>query len=195
VFSVRARAVLALGVVGVVGITGTFAYWTDDVTITGTTLTSGTLDLRVNNADSYATTTLGMTAMVPGSTSAEVLTVRNNGTAPLKYSVTGGLTGTNAVDYSTAAANGLLLTIVLNGAKSGTGSASTCTGGTALVTNQALTATTTTSILTRRPTAAIAPADTEILCFQIKLADGAPTTLQGKTATASFTATGTSDVS
>ena len=39
-----------------VGATGTFAYWTDDVTITGTTFTAGTLDLQVNDAEpSYAT--------------------------------------------------------------------------------------------------------------------------------------------
>ncbi len=40
-----------------VGATGTFAFWTDDVTITGTSFTAGTLDLKVNNSDSYATTT------------------------------------------------------------------------------------------------------------------------------------------
>lgn len=192
VSSVRVRALLSLGVALGIGSVGTFASWTDDVTVTGTTFTAGTLDLQVNNVDSYATTTLSMTAMVPGSTSAEVLTVKNNGTVPAKYTLTGGLTGTNAADFNTAAANGLLLTIRLGGSKSG----ATCTGGTALVTDQALTSTTTTTILARRPTTALtASGGTESLCFQVKLSDTAPSSLQGKSATATFTATGTSDIS
>lgn len=191
--SVRVRALLSLGVALGIGAVGTFAYWTDDVTVTGTTFTAGTLDLQVNNLDSYATTTLSMTGMVPGSTSAEVLTVKNNGTAPAKYTLTGGLSGTNAADFSTAGANGLLLTIRLGGTKSG----ATCTGGTAtLVTDLPLTATTSTSILAKRPTSALtALGGNEVLCFQVKLADTAPSSLQGKTAVATFTATGTSDIS
>jgi hypothetical protein len=133
-----------------------------------------------------------MTAMVPGTTSSEVLTVKNNGTVPAKYILTGGLTGTHAADYNTAAANGLLLTIRLGGTKSG----ATCTGGTALVSDQPLTTTTTTTILARRPTSALAASGgTESLCFQVKLSDTAPSSLQGKAATATFTATGTSDIS
>lgn len=190
--SVRVRALLSLGVALGIGSVGTFASWTDDVTLTGTTFTAGTLDLQVNNVDSFATTTLSMTAMVPGTTSAEVLTVKNNGTVPAKYTLTGGLTGTNAADYNTAAANGLLLTIRLGGSKSG----ATCTGGTALITDQALTSTSGTTILARRPTSALtASGGTESLCFQVKLSDTAPSSLQGKSASATFTATGTSDIS
>ena len=80
---------------------GTFAAWTDSATIGGGTFTSGTLDLQVNNGDSHVTTTLGMTAMVPGSTSTEVIVVKNAGTAPLKYSLQGGLTGADAAAYNT----------------------------------------------------------------------------------------------
>lgn len=192
VFSVRVRALLSLGVALGIGSVGTFASWTDDVTVSGTTFTAGTLDLQVNNVDSYATTTLTMTAMVPGSTSSEVLTVKNNGTVPAKYTLTGGLSGANAAEYNTAASNGLLLTIRLGGTKSG----ATCTGGTAVISDQPLTSTTTTTILTKRPTSALtASGGNEVLCFQVKLADTAPTTLQGKAATATFTATGTSDIS
>lgn len=192
----RLRALLGLGVALGLGAVGTFAYWTDDVAISGSTFTAGTLDLQVNNADSYATTTLGMGAMVPGSSSAEVLTVKNNGTAPLKYTMTGYLTGTHAADYNTAAANGLLLTISVGGTRTASGSNFTCTGGTVIVNAVPLTNTPGTAIITpRRPAAAMAQNATEALCFQVKLADGASTSLQGKTATATFTATGTSDVS
>ncbi len=190
----RVRAFLALGVALGLGAVGTFAYWTDDVVISGSTFTAGTLDLQVNNSDAYSTTTLGMAAMVPGNTSAEVLTVKNNGTAPLKYTLTGGLTGTdNALFNSTAA---LTLTIRAGGAKSGTGNTSTCTGGTQIY-SAALTNTTTTGIITtkRGPLTASGITQTEDLCFQVTFDASAPTSLKGKTATATFTATGTSDVS
>ncbi len=193
----RVRALLSLGVALGVGAVGTFAYWTDDVQITGSTFTAGTLDLQVNGVNAYATTTLGMSNMVPGVSSAEVLTIKNNGTAPLKYTMTGGLTGTNAGDYSTAGSNGLLLTISVGGTRSaGTGTNFVCSGGTVIVNAVPLTSTTTTAIITpRRPTAAMTQNATEALCFQVKLADNAPTSLQGATATATFTATGTSDIS
>ena len=46
--SARSRAALSLGVVLAVGATGTFAAWTDSANLTGTTFTSGTLDVRDN---------------------------------------------------------------------------------------------------------------------------------------------------
>jgi predicted ribosomally synthesized peptide with SipW-like signal peptide len=190
----RVRALLSLGLLGSALVVGTYAYWTDDVTISGTTFTTGTLDLQVNSSDSYSTTTLGMssTPMVPGNTSAEVLTVKNNGTVPLKYTLTGGLAGTDAAAFNTAAA--LKLTIVSGGTRSGSGNAATCTGGTTIYGPTALTNVTTTAIIgTRR--GPVAAAGTEALCFQITFDTAAPSTLQGKTATATFTATGTSDVS
>ena len=193
--SPRVRALLALaGLLGGALVTGTFAYWTDDVTITGTTFTSGTLDLQVGGADSYTTSTLGMssTPMVPGNTSAEVLAVQNNGDVPLKYTLTGGLGGTDAAAFSADGA--LSLTVVSGGTRSGSGNAATCTGGTVIYGPTALTDVTTTALIgTRR--GPIAPAGSESLCFQISFSASAASTLQGKTATATFTATGTSDVS
>jgi predicted ribosomally synthesized peptide with SipW-like signal peptide len=191
--SPRLRALLGLGVLLGVGATGTFAYWTDEVTIAGTSFTAGNIDLKVNNANSYATTTLSMSAMVPGNTSAEVLIVNNSGTAPLKYALAGGLTGTDAAAYNTAAA--LKLTIVSGGTRLGTANTSTCTGGTVIVNAVALTSTTTTAIFGSRPTIPLAAAGTESLCFQVGLDAAAPSSLQNKTATATFTFTGTSDVS
>ncbi|HWJ10128.1 MAG TPA: SipW-dependent-type signal peptide-containing protein, partial [Nocardioides sp.] len=125
--SVRVRALMCLGLLAAPATAGTFAFWTDDVQITGGTLTAATLDINVKGGDPQATTTLAMSAMVPGSSSAEVLPVNNVGTAPAKYSMTGGLTGTNATDFSTAATDGLLLTIRSGGTVSGSGSAATCT--------------------------------------------------------------------
>jgi predicted ribosomally synthesized peptide with SipW-like signal peptide len=187
----RIRALLCLGIALGLGAVGTFAFWTDDVVISATTFTAGTLDLQVNNADSYATTTLGMAAMVPGNTSAQILTIKNNGTAPLKYTLVGGLTGTDAAAYHAAGA--LKLTIT-TGTVVGTGNSATCTAGTSVYPETALTNVTTTAIIgTRR--GPLAAAGTEALCFQIRFDPAAPSSLQGKTATATFTATGSSDVS
>lgn len=189
-WSVRLRAALSLGVVLGLGGVGTLAAWTDNVAITGSTFTAGTLNLQVNNADAYATTTLGMSGMVPGNTSAEILTVRNAGNVPLKYTLTGGLTGADAAAYGSAAA--LSLTIRSGGTRSGSGNSATCTGGTSLY-SAPLTATTSTVVIgTGR---LLAAGGTEALCFQVTFAAGAPNGLQGDTATATFTATGTSDLS
>lgn len=192
--SVRVRALLCLGLLGGLAATTSSAYWTDDVGITGTTLTAGVLDLTVNDADPFtAATALSMSAMVPGSTSAQVLTVKNAGTAPLTYTLSGGLSGANAVQF--AAASALRLTVVLDGTKSGSGATSTCTGGTVIHGPTPLTTSGTTLILSRRPAAALAPAATESLCVQLTLDVAAPSTLQGLTTNVAFTATGSSDVS
>ena len=47
----RIRALLALGVVLGLGSVTTGAYWTDDATITGITISSGKLDLKVDGLD------------------------------------------------------------------------------------------------------------------------------------------------
>ncbi len=142
----RLRALLGWALRSASARSGTFAYWTDEVAISGTTFSSGTLDLRVNNVDTYPTTTLSMTNMVPGVSSAEVLTVKNQGTAPLKYTLTGGLAGADAVDYNTYAA--LKISISLGGSRTaGVGTSFTCTGGTPIITNVTLTSTTTATII------------------------------------------------
>ena len=187
--SARLRAALGIGVVLGIGSVSTLAAWTDDVSITGTTFSAGVLDLEVNNLEAYATTTLGMSAMVPGNTSAEILTIKNGGTVPLTYTLTGGLTGTNASAYSSNAA--LVLTVKTGATRSGSGNTATCNGGTSIY-SAALTTTTTTAIINTGRLVAVG--GTEPLCFQVTFSATAPSTLQGNTATATFTATGSSDV-
>ena len=86
---------LSLGVVFAVATTGTLAYWTDNVTVNGSTLTTGTINFQVNGQESIATYAgLNISNMVPGNTTAAVVTVRNNGTAPLKYTVSSTYTDT-----------------------------------------------------------------------------------------------------
>lgn len=192
----RTRALLCLAAIAALAVGTSTAHWTDDVEVSGAAFTSGTLDLVVNDADPYTgATELGISQMVPGNTSAHLLTVKNAGTVPAKYTLTGGLTGAGAALYAAEGARGLRLTIRLGGTVSGTGSARTCTGGTEVHSLTALTATTTTSILGKRPSTSLAPGASETLCFEVRFASDAPDSLQGKSADAVFTVTGTSDVS
>jgi len=185
--SVRLRAALSLGVLALPLGFGTMAFFTDSVSVTGAGVTGGTLDLSVSGGDPYASTSLAMGTAVPGSTSAEVLTVQNVGNVPLKYSLDGGVTGGDAA----AMAPYLNLTVRAGGTKSGT----TCINGTVIY-NALLTTTTTTDIIAttakRGPVAATS--GTDPLCFQVTFGSGAPTALQGKTTTAVFTFLATSDV-
>lgn len=194
--STRVRAALGLGVVLALGTTGTFAFWTDSVTVTGQTLTTGTIDLQVGAtavgaSDSFTTTTMNASAMVPGNTVAQTLVLKNHGNVPIKWTLKGGVTGTNAAAFSTAQA--LLLSVT-----DGTASSGTCSGSpVAGITNVPLTNVTTTDIIAARQAQIAGNDGTKGICLQIKLSDTADqsTLSGGKVATPTFTFTGTSDIS
>ena len=122
--SVRVRALLSLGVALGIGAVGTFAYWTDDVVISGTSFTAGTLDLQVNGSDPLtAYTTLNITNGVPGNSNAGVLTIRNNGLAPLKYTATAA-----ATDDGKNLRGSLIVKVTAATSVSGASPAVTCAG-------------------------------------------------------------------
>lgn len=183
--SARVRAALGLGVVLSAFVTGTFAYWSDAVAVSGARFTAGTIDLKVNNLDTVTGyTTLNISAMVPGNSMAGVLTIRNSGTAPLKYTAV--TTATNA-DGKNLRGN---LVVKVTGAATATGTAPSMTcSGTALVGS----ATTLNGSLlsTSRMLAAGA---SETVCVQISLGTTAPNTLQGATTDVVFTFNATSDL-
>lgn len=183
--SARVRAALGLGVVLSAFVTGTFAYWSDAVAVSGAKFTAGTIDLRVNNLDTVTGyTSLNISTMVPGNSMAGVLTIRNNGTAPLKYTAVTTATNTDGKNLRGS------LVVKVTGAATATGSspAMTC-GGTALTGSQT---TLNGSLLsTARMLAAGA---SETLCVQITLDAAASTTLQGATTDVVFTFNATSDL-
>jgi len=195
--STRVRAALGLGIVVALGTTGTFAFWTDSVTVSGTTFTSGTLDLQVNNSDavSNAAGTLSMTNMAPGATSAQILTVKNNGNIPLKWTLAGQLTG--GTDDALFSSNSAISVTIKTGTITGSGNSATC-GGTVLAGPTVLTTSSANLIATPQPTtpgSGLGAAGTVPLCFQVTFSASAPTALQTKTTKANFTFTGTSDIS
>ncbi|MFN8194470.1 MAG: TasA family protein [Nocardioidaceae bacterium] len=185
--SVRLRALLSLGVVGVLAATGTtFAAWTDSVSVAGTTVTSGTIDLKVQGLDSVTGyTQLNLSNMVPGNSIAAVLAVKNSGTASLKYTVAAAATNADGKGLGTT----LVVKVTGDAAVTGSSPSATCAG-------TALTGTGTTFgtnlVSTGRLLAAGA---TENLCFQMTLPTGAASSLQGATTNLTLTFTGTSDLS
>lgn len=184
----RVTVALAAGLLAVPVVAGVRAAWTDSVPVGGTNLTAGRIDLLLDNADSVTATQLTMTAMVPGSSSAQVLAVRNGGTVPLRWTMSGQLAGADAAAY--AGASALRLTVVHGGTRSGSGSTATCTGGTRTETAVAGT----TAQLVSGAGVVLAVGGSGTVCVQVALAADAPTTLQGKTASLALVATGTTDV-
>jgi predicted ribosomally synthesized peptide with SipW-like signal peptide len=182
----RVQALLALGVLAVPASVGTFAFWTDDVTVTGTTFSTGTLDLKVNALDTVTGyTTLNLTTMVPGSSVAGVLTVRNNGTVALKYTAVTAATNADAKNLRGA----LVVKVTGDTAVTGSSPSATCAGsalsGTGTALNSGL-------VTTGR---LLAAATEEKLCVQVTLPTTAASSLQGATTDVTFTFTGTSDLS
>ena len=184
--SVRLRALLALGVVGVVFATGsTFAAWTDSATVDGTTFSSGTIDLKVQGQDAVTGyTNLNLTTMVPGNSVAGVLTLKNGGTAPLKYTAATTASNADGKNFGTA------LAVKVTGATTvtGTSPAATCGGTTLAGTGTGLGG----SLVTTGRL--LAPGASETICVQVTLPGTAASSLQGATTNVGFTFTGTSDL-
>ena len=178
--STRVRAVLALGAVLAVGVSGTYALWSDTVPVSGVTISSGTLDLKVNTLDAVPTyTDLNLSGMVPGNTVAGILTVRNAGTIPLTYYATAAATNVDTKGLGAA----LVVKVTGDAAVTGTAPARTC-AGTAL----AQTGTAFAGNLVGTPAAQrlLAVGASETLCIQATLPASAATTLQGATTNVSL---------
>jgi predicted ribosomally synthesized peptide with SipW-like signal peptide len=176
------RLVLSLGMVVGVGATGTFAAWTDSVTVTGTSISTGTIDLKVNGSDSVVGySTMNISNMVPGNTTAGVLTVRNGGTAPLRYYLDASATG------SLGAA--LVAKVTGDGTTSGTSPFVNCAGTALGSSGVAFGPSLLGSSSSQRQ---LAPGASETLCIQASLPTNASTTLQGATTSITFTFQGTS---
>lgn len=177
--SVQIRAVLSLGLVLGVGSAGTFAYWTDEATVTGLTITAGTLDLELQDDadDSVTFTSLNISTMIPGQSVAGMLKVENVGNVGFTY------TAATSVSNSTLAS--ALDLKVTDGTVSGSSPSATCSGsqlsGTGSKLDQAL-------VSTGRSLAASA---SENLCIQVSMPSGASSSLQGLTTNVTYTFTAT----
>lgn len=185
--SVPIRAALSLGVLLGGGSLASYAYWSDEVTVAGTTFTAGSLDLVVNGDtdDSVTFTAMNIANMSPGASTAGVLTVANTGTVALKYTVATTASNTDGKNLAGA------LTLQVTGASTVTGTApsATCAGTALPGTASALTANLVTS------GRLLAAGATETLCVQAGLPATAAGTLQGAQTNVTFAFAATSDLS
>lgn len=165
----RAPRVLAgialVAAVLLVGGRGTLAYFTDSSKVTGTTITTGSIDLKVNGADNDdAFTSLGISGLLPGETTAAIIVVKNSGRSPLTYTVDSAATNTDGKNLASV----LVVKVTGDSAVTGSGHARTCSS-----TKIAGSANSFTTGLI--PTArTLAPGAQESLCVQATLPNTAP---------------------
>lgn len=185
--STRTKALLSLGVVAALGASGTFALWNDTVAVSGTTISSGSIDLLVNGDadDAVAFSSINVSALLPGQTTAGVITVNNAGLSPLTYYATQAITGT-AFPAAT-------LTVKMTAAAATTGGpgvGGTCAGATLAGTAGGfVTGDFIGSLASQRP---LAVGATETFCVQATLAANADqTSYSAKTTNVALTFTAT----
>lgn len=186
----RTRALLTLGLMAALGVTSTAAYWVDSGTVTGATISTGTLDLTAgattgaenlggSGPNNWNSGQLSISNLVPGESVAASFVVRNSGTAPLRYNAKVRST-TNDL---TSGTTGLQVQVFDNGAASNTGTQASsnrtgsCTGTS--VFNGSVSTTPTGSLLSPEPQLTTTGA-TRTLCVKAMLPTTAPSALQGK---------------
>jgi len=184
----RTRALLSLGIVLVLGVSGTYAYWTDSATVNGGTITSGTLDLTAGptsgseqlrgQGGTWTYTALALADMIPNESVSRTIVVRNSGSAPLTFNLTAAST-TNAL---TSGNSGLRVQIYdqsTAATQTGTPAAGNrsggCTGGTLTLTADVST-TPSANLYATAPT--LQTGQTRSLCVRVWLNSAAPNSLQ-----------------
>lgn len=166
------RVLLALGLLTAALVGHTYARWTAEAPVPGLTLTSGTLDLTVNGQDVVTTTALSLSAAVPGSSTAQVLTVRNPGDVPLLWHL-----DARATDSLGAGLGDALVVTVTNAATvTGSGGQQTCGGVVLAGSGDRLTDGLLGSAGSPR---AMAAGAAETFCLQVRLPLDAPASLLG----------------
>lgn len=198
----RTRSILALGTVLALAVTGTSAYWSDSATVSGITITAGSMDLRFSPlvGDSgdwsgaaglgagYTAGHLTIADLTPGESKAFNLAVRNFGDPDLTYAATvtrgGSWTYTGdpiQVRFYAGAVNANTVTYP----RTGTCNGSALTGG-------AVTVTASTSPVIASPRTLTGGLGTpangqkEQLCVVISMVTGAANANQGASGTMTF---------
>lgn len=160
---------------------GTLAYWNDVETVSGGTITAGSLDLAVEDSNGVAVSRwnqLTLANIAPGESFAAALTVRNVGTTPFTVAVA-------------ASGTGLLLPAV---------DVAVASGVAPVTTSPSYPRRQTCGVATDRPLSSsptwdlaetVLPGGSVQLCVRLALQVTADNALQGKTITPVFTLTAT----
>ncbi|WP_341230561.1 TasA family protein [Nocardioides salarius] len=182
----RRRPLQAFVVAGalLLGVTsglGTLAYWNDVETVTGGTVTAGSLDLTVEDTNGVAVgqwNQLTLATIAPGESVAAALTVRNVGTTPFTVAVAASGTGLLLPAVDVAVASGVAPVTTSPTYPRG----QTC--GVAI--DRPLSGSPTWDVA-----GTVQPGGSVQVCVRLALRVTADNTLQGKTITPSFTLTAT----
>ncbi len=191
----RVRAMISLAAVAVLAsgmsVKGTFAFWTDNATVQTGSFTAGTLDITVNgqlagqsnNGGSTTVATISLGNMVPGESVAVTFPLKNDGSIPLTYTLTG--TGAGGL----AVTNGLQYSVTFGGPAANTGTADngnragSCGGTPATDANTTLLTSSAHTFATNR---ALSSGATDNVCVVARLNSNAPNALQGASGSATL---------
>lgn len=200
----RRRALLCLSAVAALaagtGVQSTLAAFVDSAPVTGSTFSSGTIDLTLNGTlagaaninGTFAFPSLVLATAAPGEAYAVQIQVSNGGTLPLLYDVagtaTGGLATSAGMQYYLAVSSTSTATGATNSGSAATGSRVANCGPTKVTdaNTTAVTGTSTTFVSSR----ALAVGATDYLCIGERLNSSAANGLQGATGVATFTFSG-----
>ena len=169
------RALLSVGMLVGVTVVGTLALWSSTVATQSGVFTTATINIQANTSKN-ASLTFAPSGILPGQSTASLVTVTNTGSTAFQYAASAG--------SSTALGQAMTVTA----AAGATATGGKCTGGTSLATNSAITSTTPTTFITGRgPVAATTGTDT--ICLQLNLPLTAQANLAGTTGSVVFTVT------
>lgn len=187
----RTRALLATGIMFGLGATGTYAFWTDQGTISSAELQSGTLDLTARESsggsdnltgtgpNNWNYTALNINDMLPNESISRTVVIRNSGSTPFRFNAT----VASSDNDLTSGSNGLQVIVFDNStAASQTGSqsagnrAGTCSGGSQVFSG--FVSTSSSSNIFGSDVSLPNNADTRSLCVRVVLNSNAPNSLQ-----------------
>jgi alternate signal-mediated exported protein len=75
-------AIAGASIVAVIAAGGTYAMWNDSASLDGGTIHSGSLNLTVNDVESYVVSGADWSKLLPGDVVSQEVTVKNTGTVP-----------------------------------------------------------------------------------------------------------------
>jgi hypothetical protein len=157
----------------------TAAGWSDVATIPGTSMRSGLLDLRVDGQDAVADyAPLDLSLLVPGRTTAAVLSVANGGNVNLSYTLATSGTDPDGAHLLGALALKVTAATTTTPAASGATCAGTALPGSTGSAGGPLVSTPRT----------LAPGSSELLCVQVLLPSSAPASVAGAVTDLTITA-------
>lgn len=169
--AVATALVMLVVVIAAMGTGASYAFWNGSVPSGATTVSTGSIDLRVNGQETYMVPDLMTTALLPGRsvTASQPLVLSNTGSVPLAIT----WTGTSITSASSSLQSSLMASVR-------PATASTCS-----VTAQS------SPLATTLPAMTIQPGATARLCLEVRMSSSAPADVQGQQGSIAISLEGT----